>query len=305
MAEQLEMVVGGQRQAAMPGRPQSTSGAAWSGFFLESHRFSNFDFELPDHWVPHYMVGLQFVQHSERHFFEGGRHHVHKIQYGDCFVLGPREFRQFRMQGQGSVCMVAIDPSVLQEVTADSSRRNPFDLVYTWNGADAVLAGLIQHLENYVAAGLPCGQLLAEHLSTKIAEELVQRYTIWQIHLDRYKGGLSGARARLVREYIDEYLAQNLDSGSIARAAGLSKYHFGKAFKETTGMTLHRYVLSRRMRRAQELLARTNLALVDVANAVGFSSQSHLTALFSTRFGVTPRAYREATRSASQISLIT
>jgi AraC family transcriptional regulator len=97
-----------------------------------------------------------------------------------------------------------------------------------------------------------------------------------------------------VREYINEHLGRDLDSLSIAAVAGLSKYHFGKAFKESTGVTLYSYVLSQKMFRAQNLLARTNLPLVEIADAVGMSNQSHLTALFSRRLGVTPRAYRKA-----------
>ena len=246
------------------------------------------------------MVGLQLVHRGARHFCEGGRQHVHRIQYGECFVLGPREFRRFRMEGEGSVCMVAIDPPVVQEMTADSSRRNLMDLVEIWNGEDAVLAQLIQRLERSMAVGAPGGRLKSEYLCTEVTEELLERYSIERTPLDRYRGGLSGARSRLVREYIDEYLGQDLDSGTIAAVAGLSKYHFGKAFKTTTGMTLHNYVLRRRMGRAQDLLIRTNLPLAEVADAVGFSGQSHLTALFSMRLQVTPRAYRAATRGVSQ-----
>ena len=242
------------------------------------------------------MVGVQAVRQCARHFFEDGREQVHRVQCGDCFVLGPRELRRFRMEGEGSICMVSIDPLVLQEITADSSRRDLLDLLRLWNGTDNVLAALIQRLERCVIEGSPNGSLPGEDLCTKIAEELVQRYSIGRARLDRYKGGLSGARHRLVREYIDEYLGQDLDSSSIAAVAGLSKYHFGKAFKESTGMTLHSYVLSQKMLRAQNLLARTNLPLAEIADTVGFSNQSHLTALFSKRLGMTPRGYREATR---------
>jgi AraC family transcriptional regulator len=56
-------------------------------------------------------------------------------------------------------------------------------------------------------------------------------------------------------EYIDECLNLNLNGKSIATIAGLSKYHFGKAFKQSTGMTLHSYVLNRRISRSRELLA--------------------------------------------------
>jgi AraC-like DNA-binding protein len=66
-------------------------------------------------------------------------------------------------------------------------------------------------------------------------------------------------------------------------------------------MTLHGYVLARHMSRAQELLAKADLALAAAAQAAGFSSQSHFTAIFSTRVGLSPGSYR---RTAGPVSVL-
>jgi len=104
---------------------------------------------------------------------------------------------------------------------------------------------------------------------------------------------------RRALEYIDECLNLNLSGNSIATVAGLSKYHFGKAFKQSTGMTLHGYVLNRRISRSRDLLARSDLPLAAIAAAAGFSNQSHLTTVFSTRIGMSPRVYRKVRRPVS------
>jgi AraC family transcriptional regulator len=127
----------------------------------------------------------------------------------------------------------------------------------------------------------------------KTCEELIQRYSIGSLRLDRYKGGLSGAQLRRTLEYIDESLDGDLTRKRIADVAGLSKYHFGKAFRESTGMSLHSYVLARRMRRSQELLVKSDLPLTAIADATGFSNQSHFTSAFSSRMGVSPGSYRQ------------
>ena len=97
-------------------------------------------------------------------------------------------------------------------------------------------------------------------------------------------------------EYVDESLDLDLTGNAIARVVGLSKYHFGKTFRQSTGLTLHGYVLARRVRLAQELLAKSDLPLAVVA---GFSNQSHFTTLFSTRIGISPGAYRQERRRVS------
>jgi AraC-like DNA-binding protein len=111
-----------------------------------------------------------------------------------------------------------------------------------------------------------------------------------------YRGGLSGRQLRRALEFIDANATLKLTADTIAGAVGLSKYHFGKAFKQSTGVTLHSYVLARRVCRSKELLAYSDLPLAAVAQSAGFSSQSHFTAMFSTRMGISPGSYRSLNR---------
>jgi AraC family transcriptional regulator len=299
MAECVEIVVNGRRRAALPVAPKFARRASpSSGFLAEHYHLSTF--ELPDCWIPYYMVGLQFTRGLwKRHFLENGKPFEEIIRPDDCHVVGPREARRFRIQGEGHVCLVSIEPAVLQEMTAGSPYRDPLELIRTRNGQDPALKALLLQLQADLAAGCPSGPLFAESLCVKIAETIIQRYSLGRTRLDEYKGGLSGARLRLTLEYIDENLDLDLDGDSIAAVSGLSKYHFGKAFKQSTGMTLHSYVLMRRMRRGQELLVQTDHSLAAVADAAGFSNQSHFTSLFSTRLGISPRAYRQTRRRLS------
>jgi AraC family transcriptional regulator len=297
MPNRLEMVVGGRRQTALPTTPDFTSRTSPSdGFFMEGIRLSSF--ELPDHWIPFYGVGLQTVQGTaKRFFFQDGRHHEDAIHTDDMFVIAPQELRQYRTEiVEGKLSMVSIDPVVLQDLVAGS---NSFELTRLWLGRDPVLKDLVLKLQAEVTAGHPTGPLLGESICTRLAEELIQRYSIGRPRLDRYKGGLSGAQLRRTLEFIDEFLDLDLTGKSIAGVAGLSKYHFGKAFRQSTGMPLHSYVLARRMRRSQELLVKSDLPLAAVAEAAGFSNQSHFTSVFSSRMGISPGSYRQMRRRVS------
>lgn len=305
MSERLEMVVGGQRRPALPTNPDLIKATSpCGGFLIERHRRVS-TCELPDHWIPFYLLGLQTVGETlTRSLFEDGRQRDFPVRNGDCFVTAPHEVRRFRLIGVGGATMISIEPAVFQEMISGSSCRNPVELIRNWNGQDPALRNIILRLQSETNAGYPNGALFAESICTKLAEELVRRYSIGRARLDQFKGGLSGVQLRRVTEYIDEYLSLGLAGNEIANAAGLSKYHLGKAFKQTTGMTLHGYVVARRMKRSQDLLAKSDLPLAAVAAAAGFSNQSHLTALFSTRIGITPRAYRNL-RHAVSVSLST
>jgi AraC-like DNA-binding protein len=109
----------------------------------------------------------------------------------------------------------------------------------------------------------------------------------------RARGGLPPATLRRIREYVDTHLDQNIELESLAATAELSLYHFARTFKQSEGTTPHAFVLERRLARARELLARTDLSLSEVAFAVGFADQSHFTRRFRQMVGVSPGQFRK------------
>ena len=66
--------------------------------------------------------------------------------------------------------------------------------------------------------------------------------------------------------------------------------------REATGLTIGDYVLQRRLDEAQSLLRRTNLAITEVAFAVGLTDPSNFTRAFKKQIGLTPTRYRSAVR---------
>jgi hypothetical protein len=102
------------------------------------------------------MVGLQFTRGMwKRHFLENGKPFEEIIRPDDCYVVGPREARRFRIEGEGHVSMVSIEPTVLQEMSAGSPYRDPLELIRTRNGQDPILKGFLLQLQADLAAGLP------------------------------------------------------------------------------------------------------------------------------------------------------
>jgi len=110
------------------------------------------------------------------------------------------------------------------------------------------------------------------------------------------RGGLPPRALRRVREYIAAHLEENITLATLAAVVGFSMYHFARAFKESEGVTPHRFLLECRVRRAQELLAATELPLSEIAVAAGFSDQSHFARRFREFVGVVPSRYRWSMR---------
>ncbi len=97
---------------------------------------------------------------------------------------------------------------------------------------------------------------------------------------------------RRARDHADRNYAEPVDLGELARAAGVSKYHFLRSFAEVYGRTPVQYVTERRIERAQDLLRATNLTVTEVCMTVGYSSLGSFSAKFHALVGMSPSAYQ-------------
>ena len=107
--------------------------------------------------------------------------------------------------------------------------------------------------------------------------------------------GLRGAPDRRVRralELLQTRAGGDLDIDDLACAVGLSRAHFFKLFRETTGLTPHLYLNTLRMESALHTLACSDVTLFRLSTELGFSAQGHFTRFFEQRMGTVPSQYR-------------
>lgn len=116
----------------------------------------------------------------------------------------------------------------------------------------------------------------------------------WQgLRPARASGGLPPATLRRLRDHVDAHLDQPLRLADLAAVAGLSEFHFHRAFRATTGLTPQAFLDRARIARAEALITAAT-PLAEVAAACGFAHHSHLTRTFRKARGVTPSAWRAA-----------
>lgn len=111
-----------------------------------------------------------------------------------------------------------------------------------------------------------------------------------------HRGGLSSRNVRLLAEFIDARIrpvqAVSPTLAELASEAGLSVFHFTRAFRKTFGLSPYCYLLRRRLGQARAMLAagETNLRLI--SRRCAFSSVPHLTNAFSREMGIAPARFR-------------
>lgn len=136
-------------------------------------------------------------------------------------------------------------------------------------------------------------ELLIGSIGIVMAVHLLRTYNARITTAPKYAGGLGPSRERRVRAYIEEHLDRSLALEDLADIAGVSPNYFVSLFRQSMGMTPHRFVLQQRIARARELLTNLHLSLVTIAFRCGFADQSQFTTTFRRFVGVTPGQYRK------------
>ena len=106
--------------------------------------------------------------------------------------------------------------------------------------------------------------------------------------------GLAPWQLRKIDRYLADNLASPLRLQMLAEQVNLSVSHFTRSFKESRGVTPHRYIIRLRLERAQSMMVSTNESLSGIASECGLSDQAHLTTLFRRNVGETPHAWRRS-----------
>ncbi|MDQ0596799.1 transcriptional regulator GlxA family with amidase domain [Streptomyces canus] len=99
--------------------------------------------------------------------------------------------------------------------------------------------------------------------------------------------------------WVLERLDRPLTVEDLARQARMSSRHLGRRFRETTGTTPLQWLLTQRIRRAQELLEATDDSVDAIATATGMGTATTLRRHFNRTVGVPPDSYRRTFRARS------
>ena len=95
-----------------------------------------------------------------------------------------------------------------------------------------------------------------------------------------------------VIDYIEDHLDRKLSLDEIADKAGYSKFHLNRMFSERVGLTLYKYIQTRRLTVAAEKLVNTKKPIIDIAYESHYDSQQSFTYAFKQLYLCTPQRYR-------------
>lgn len=192
---------------------------------------------------------------------------------------------------------LALSPERLVSAAAEVAQGDPVRVALRprVGVVDAVVAHLVAAaLALAPAAGDPTAAPLLDALAGALALRLVREHADLDLRPDACTGGVSAATLRRVEGYVRAHLDTAIGLDDLAGAAGLSRYHFCREFKRSTGETPLAYVQRLRMEAAALHLRQTGVSVAAVALDVGYQSPSRFAGAFRRHTGASPSAYRRA-----------
>lgn len=209
---------------------------------------------------------------------------------GRVSILPPGTSARFRNHGMLGVTTIHLDRPRLEGLVGDDARLALDKLPLRFGIVDPLIAAAMTALADALRQPDTHAAQYAGAIADTLALHILRSAA--PVPPERVTGGLPAGVLRRVQDHIEVELADRLSIDDLARDAGLSPYHFSRAFRATTGVTPHRYVLERRIAQAKALLRGSDTPIAQVALCTGFSSQTHLTDCFRRLVGTSPGEYR-------------
>ncbi|HHP7243661.1 MAG TPA: AraC family transcriptional regulator [Elainellaceae cyanobacterium] len=222
----------------------TSSNARWNTIYLESHHLPPGETpETPEFSLDHSVVAINVGQgfHAERRidnslektmFFQG------------AVVICPMHCRHsFRWERDAKTLSLNLGMELLNETETELLGTNEMELVPCFGVQDALIQQIGLALQTELRSHGMGGRLYSETMANALAVHLLQKYTSKHCSVQVYQGGLSHYKLEHVTDYIHDHLKHPLNLRELSAVAQLSPHHFSRAFKQSTGLSPHQYVI--------------------------------------------------------------
>lgn len=266
----------------------------WDGVRLRGWRYTPLDVPIPglcDYLIVAYQDGVTPM--NRRCTGDWRREHVSP---GSISLLTHAVQSHWRWSEEIEVTHLYLPAGAVADVAAQIYERSVRDveLFDVLRAEDPVLSGIAGSLTQESRRGGFGGRLYVDALKTQACVHVLRHYANVIFREPTSPRGLSRAQCRLLLEYVEEHLDQNISLSELAGVVQLSVFHFMRKFRAEFGSPPHVYVMRRRIEHAKRQLARRDIPLKVVAADCGFSDQSHMTRVFRRALATTPAEYRNS-----------
>ena len=269
----------------------SSRSSNWTAFTVEFYRSRNVDVVTQ---CSYHTISVITSDTCDVYQRRNGKELRATMRAGDVIITPAGPPKHWRFQDEAEFIAVRMPPSFLQRIIDEerSTAKRHTNLLDNFQTRDAHIEQLMKRLLGESMTKAYASKTYAEALATELGVHLLRNYCVTKGSVPDHTHGLPIYKLRRATEFIEENLREDLTLDRISEVLAMSPGHFAHAFKTTTGLPPHHYVVERRIDRAKSLLRKTELPIAEIAHRVGFPNQSHFSFAFRRATGVTPRQFR-------------
>jgi AraC-like DNA-binding protein len=252
--------------------------------------------------VDAYLVSLKFRDYPDCECWENGRSVIKTDVYaGATYLYDLKRDPRYVIDKPFHSIFFYLPRSALDGVAEQAGAQRIGELAYEpgIGNDDAIIRHLGASLVEALRRPDETNRLFVDHMMLAFTAHVAQTYGGLRTITEPARGGLAAWQIKRACERLESDLGGKISLEQVAAEFGLSVSHFSRAFRISTGLPPHKWLLRQRVRAAKQLMTVRNLSLSDIAISAGFANQSHFTRVFSAEVGVSPGAWRRETQGAA------
>ena len=247
---------------------------------------------MADHVVMTFPAGLtQFERRTGKSVVTG------TVRPGVVTVIPAGSSSRWDIHLPLNVVQLYLPHATLERIAGEANMAGPGELLERTAHPDPITSRLLMSAADVLEGSAALDALFRQQLTDLLATRLLAAYTgAAPVAFQPVIGGLSPNALRGAIQRMRSDSDADVSLGALASDAGLSRFHFCRAFKESTGLSPHAWLRQHRLEQAMNMLRDTDASVVSVAAALGYGSQTAFAAAFRKLTGEAPSSWRRRVR---------
>ncbi len=246
---------------------------------------------MADHVIMTYPTGTQRLERRS-----GRSVAIGTARSGMVTIIPAGSSARWDIPGAVDVVQLYLPHRTLERVAAEAEMAGVGDRLERTGHPDLITSRLLTSAVDAMDGIAALDALFRQQMTDLLVTRVLAAHAGTPAPFQPTLGGLSPMALRRAVERLRSDVEADVSLAALASEAGLSRFHFCRAFKESTGLSPHAWLRQHRIEQAMNMLRDTDESIVSIAAALGYSSQTAFAAAFRKMTGETPRDWRRRMR---------